>query len=160
MFTQWRVWNCWNCLNVCCSTVGWHLSECLEENYEYLFIHQWLYRPLMGPGHFFFSFVILYTVGRTPWKRISPSQGRYLHTEQHKYRINVDIHVSSGIRTHDPSVWGGEGSSCPRPRGHCDEDINLLHSDVMKLVLWYFMGIGARSIPVTASTLNVGNREK
>jgi hypothetical protein len=27
------------------------------------------------------SFLILYTVGRTPWTGISPSQGRYLHTE-------------------------------------------------------------------------------
>jgi hypothetical protein len=37
---------------------------------------------------------------------ISPSQGRYLHTGQHKHRINAhtDIHASSGIRTHDPSI--------------------------------------------------------
>jgi hypothetical protein len=33
------------------------------------------------------SFLILYTVGRTPWMGISPSQGRYLHKEQHKLRI-------------------------------------------------------------------------
>jgi hypothetical protein len=41
---------------------------------------------------------------------ISPSQGRYLHTEQHKHRINAhtDIHASSGIRTHFPSVRVGE----------------------------------------------------
>jgi hypothetical protein len=30
-------------------------------------------------------------------REISQSQGRYLHTEQHR-----DIHASSGIRTHDP----------------------------------------------------------
>jgi hypothetical protein len=30
------------------------------------FIHQWLCSPLLGPGHSF-TFVILYTVGRTPW---------------------------------------------------------------------------------------------
>jgi hypothetical protein len=31
---------------------------------------------------------------------------RYLHTEQHKHRINAlrHIHASSGIPTHDPSV--------------------------------------------------------
>jgi hypothetical protein len=34
----------------------------------------------------FFSFLILYTVGRTPWTGISPSQGRYLHTE---HKINA-----------------------------------------------------------------------
>jgi hypothetical protein len=37
---------------------------------------------------------------------ISPSEGRYLLKEQHKHRINLDIHASSGIRTHDPSVRG------------------------------------------------------
>jgi hypothetical protein len=71
-----------------------------------LFIHQWLYRPLLGPGPFF-NFVILFTqsVGHLGWV-ISPSQGRYLHTGQHKHRINAqgDIHALSGIRTHDPSV--------------------------------------------------------
>jgi hypothetical protein len=82
------------------------------------FIHQWLYSPLLGTG-LFRSFVIFFTqtvglLGR--W--INPSQGRYLHT---------DIHASSGIRTHDPSVRASEDSSCFRPRGHCDrpsEDID------------------------------------
>jgi hypothetical protein len=35
-----------------------------------------------------FSFLIFYTVSRTSWTgwgRVSPSQGRYLHTGQHKY---------------------------------------------------------------------------
>jgi hypothetical protein len=60
---------------------------------------------MLGLGHFF-SFLILYTVDRTPWTGIGPSQGRYLHTEQHKHRINAhrDIHALSGIRTHDPSL--------------------------------------------------------
>jgi hypothetical protein len=32
----------------------------------------------------------LYRVGRAPWTGgISPSQGHYLHTEQHKQRINA-----------------------------------------------------------------------
>jgi hypothetical protein len=35
----------------------------------------------------FFSVLILYTVDATPWAGISPSQGRYVHTEQHKHRI-------------------------------------------------------------------------
>jgi hypothetical protein len=36
---------------------------------------------------------------------ISPSQGRYLHTGQHKHKINVDTNIGflSGIRTHDPA---------------------------------------------------------
>jgi hypothetical protein len=67
-------------------------------------------------------FFILYTVGRTPWTRISPSQSRYLHTGQHKHRINAhtNIHALSGIRTHDPSVQASEDSSCLRLRGPCD----------------------------------------
>jgi hypothetical protein len=54
---------------------------------------------------------------------ISPSQGLYLHTKQHKHKIhahNTDINALSGIRTHDPSVRVSEESSCRRPRGHCD----------------------------------------
>jgi hypothetical protein len=35
------------------------------------------YSPLLGLGHFF-SFLILYTVGKTPWTGISPTQGLYL----------------------------------------------------------------------------------
>jgi hypothetical protein len=40
----------------------------------------------------FFSFLILYTVGRTPRTGDQPSLGRYLHTEQHKYRIKAHRH--------------------------------------------------------------------
>jgi hypothetical protein len=31
---------------------------------------------------------------------------------------NTDIHASSGIRTHDPSVPASEDSSCLRPHGY------------------------------------------
>jgi hypothetical protein len=52
--------------------------------------------------------LILYKVGRTPWTGMSPSQGRYLQTVQHKHRINdTDIHVTSRIRTQDPSYSSG-----------------------------------------------------
>jgi hypothetical protein len=43
---------------------------------------------LLGLGRFF-RFLILYAVGRTPWTGISPSQGHYLHTEQHRHRTNA-----------------------------------------------------------------------
>jgi hypothetical protein len=39
----------------------------------------------------FFCFLIVYTVGRTPWTGISQSQDRYLHKE-HKHRINAQRH--------------------------------------------------------------------
>jgi hypothetical protein len=96
-------------------------------------IHLWFYGPLLGPG-LFFSFVIFFTqsvglLGRV----ISPSQGRYLLTGQHKRRINphTDIHALSWIWTHDPSVWASEDSSCLSPPGHREKpalhiaDLNL-----------------------------------
>jgi hypothetical protein len=67
-------------------------------------------QPFGGPWPFF-SLLIPYTVGRTPWWGISPSQGLYLHAEQHKHGINAhntDIHALSGIRTHDPSIRASE----------------------------------------------------
>jgi hypothetical protein len=70
----------------------------------------------LGLGRFF-SFLILYTVGWLLGRGISLPQGRYLHTEQHKHRINAQ---TSMPRTDDPTVRAGEGSSCLRPRGHCD----------------------------------------
>jgi hypothetical protein len=33
--------------------------------------------------------------------------------------MHADIHVSSGIQTHDPSVRAGEDGSCFRLWGHC-----------------------------------------
>jgi hypothetical protein len=87
-----------------------------------LFLLLLLYSPLLDLGRFF-SFLILYTVDRTPWTGISPSQGFYLHTEQHNHRTNAhntDIHALSGIRTHDSSVRASEDSSCLRWHGHCD----------------------------------------
>jgi hypothetical protein len=85
----------------------------------YLSIYLWLYSPLLG-----LQFLYSYTqsVGLLG-RGISPSQGRYIHTEQHKHRINAhntDIHALSGIRTHNPSVRASEDSSCLRPRSHCD----------------------------------------
>jgi hypothetical protein len=53
----------------------------------------------------YFSFVILYTVGRT-WTGVSQSQGR---VGQHKHIRNTGILASSGIGTHNPSVRGGGG---------------------------------------------------
>jgi hypothetical protein len=58
---------------------------------------------------------------------INRSQGRYLHTQQDKDRINAhtNIHVSSGILTHDPNVPAGEGGSWFRPCGHCDRQYHV-----------------------------------
>jgi hypothetical protein len=53
-------------------------------------IYLWFYSP-SGPRSLF-QFLNPYTVGRTPWMGISPSQGRYLHTEEYKHRINAHRH--------------------------------------------------------------------
>jgi hypothetical protein len=59
------------------------------------YIHTSIYLSIYGPflhlGRFF-SFLILYTDGRILGRGISPPQGRYLHTWQHKHRINADKH--------------------------------------------------------------------
>jgi hypothetical protein len=53
-------------------------------------IYLWLYGRLSDLGHVF-SFLILYKVGLLGWGT-SLLQGRYLHTEQHKHRINAHRH--------------------------------------------------------------------
>jgi hypothetical protein len=58
---------------------------------------------------------------------INPSQGLYLHTEQHKHKIyahNTDIHA--WIRNHDKSVRANEESSWTWPRGYCDRHLCTL----------------------------------
>jgi hypothetical protein len=76
-----------------------------------------MYSPLLGLGRFF-SFLILYTVCRTPWTGDQPV-ARPLPTRRINAH-NTDIHAFSGVLTHDPSVRTGEDSSCLWPRGHCD----------------------------------------
>jgi hypothetical protein len=61
---------------------------------------------------------------------ISPSQGRYLHTGQHKQY--TDIHAFSGIRSHDPSVRASEDSSSVRPRGYCNRRVHHIEPAINK----------------------------
>jgi hypothetical protein len=55
---------------------------------------------------------------------ISPSQGFYLNTGQHKHRIThtytLTIHALSGMRTHDHGLRASEDSSCLRPLVYLD----------------------------------------
>jgi hypothetical protein len=62
------------------------LSFVFIHSFIHSFIHQWLYSTLLGPGPFF-NFVIFFT--QTVGWGMSPSQGRYLHTWQNKYRIKA-----------------------------------------------------------------------
>jgi hypothetical protein len=89
-----------------------YTSTVTEESLQFTtsqILFQWLFqlRTLIQFRNHFSQTVGLF--GRV----ISPSQGRYLNTGQHKHRINAytpNIHALSGIRTHDPSVRASEDS--------------------------------------------------
>jgi len=50
-------------------------------------------------------------------RKISPTQGLYLHRIIQHRKTWTHIHASSGIRTHDPKVPAAEDSTCLRTRG-------------------------------------------
>jgi hypothetical protein len=88
-----------------------------------IFFFQWLYSPFLGPG-LIFQFLDLFTqtVGLLG-RGISPSQGLYLYTGQHKHRKthkHINIHASSRIQTYDHGIRASEDSSCLRPLGYRD----------------------------------------
>jgi hypothetical protein len=55
---------------------------------QFIFIHQWLYSTLLGPGLLFCFVIFIAQMVGLLGGVINPSQGRYLHTE-HKHRINT-----------------------------------------------------------------------
>jgi hypothetical protein len=75
---------------------------------------------------------LFYIDGGTPWTSDQPVAGSYLHTGQHKHRINAhtDIHASSGIRSHDPSIRTSEDGSWLRPCGHRDLPVDFQVSEI------------------------------
>jgi hypothetical protein len=78
-------------------------------------------QPLLGPGPFFSSVIIFIETVRL-LGRVIVRRKAATYTQGNTNRINAytDIHTSSGIRTHDPSVQVSEDSSCLSPCGHCD----------------------------------------
>jgi hypothetical protein len=62
-------------------------------------VYLWLYSPLLRLGCFF-SFLILYAVGRTPWTGDQPV-ARPIPTHR-RTQTKTDIHALSGIRTQIP----------------------------------------------------------
>jgi hypothetical protein len=78
------------------------------------------------------SWSLTQPVGLLGWG-ISLSQSRYLHTKQHKHRINAHRHPClAWDSTHDPSVWAGEDRLCLRLRGHCDRHVEA----TLRKLLW------------------------
>jgi hypothetical protein len=111
-------------------------------------------QPLVGPCPLLqFRNLFIQTVGLLG-RVIRLSQGRYLHQEQHKHRINAhtDIKALSGIRTHDPSARASEDNSCLRPRGHCDRHrLLILKKNIA--------GLGAKKVQqVTISEKDVTSK--
>jgi hypothetical protein len=71
---------------------------------------------------------------------ISPSQGLYLNTGQHKRRINAythqTIHALCGIRTHEPGFRASEDSSCFIPLGYRDQRFKIYCGKYTLLDTW------------------------
>jgi hypothetical protein len=72
------------------------------------FFFQWLYSPSLGPG-LIFQFLNIFTQTVELLVRvISPSQGLYLYTGQHKHRKthkHINIHASVGF---EPTIPASE----------------------------------------------------
>jgi hypothetical protein len=115
--------------NICMRIYGkgqiFNIYHFTAPKYFHSFIHQLLYSPFLGPGLFFSSMIFFTLTVGLLGRLISPSQGRYLHTGQHKRRINArpNIHTLSGNRNHDPRFRTSEESSCLKPRDRCDRTL-------------------------------------
>jgi hypothetical protein len=109
----------WQLLDICFEIVGSFSIDVLSLSLSISFLLLPLW-SIANPWNdlFHFRFLILRQSVGLSGRRISPSQGRYLYTEQDTHRINAhtDIHALSGIETHDPSVRASEGSPCHRDR--------------------------------------------
>jgi hypothetical protein len=120
-------------------------------------LHQWLYSHLLGPG-LFFCFLVFLTktpiapqpFGRWPhfsvsWsctqsvallrQGISPLQGRYLHTEQHKNRINAHRHPCLEWVSNPRSHCLSERRRFMR--GHCD----MLFNELLALIFSLYRSV-------------------
>jgi hypothetical protein len=64
----------------------------LEDRMEIKYLSIYGSTALVDLGRFFSFLIYTQSVGLLEGG-ISPSQGRYLHTEEHKHRINVDGHL-------------------------------------------------------------------
>jgi hypothetical protein len=112
----------------------------------FLSLSLWLYGPLLGLVRFF-SFLILYTVGRTPWTGDQPVAGLLpAHTGQQKHRINhTDIHASSEIRTHDPSVRANKVHALDRATT-VTGDLNIYYRKLKKKIFEHYPLLGCYAL--------------
>jgi hypothetical protein len=87
----------------------------------YKTIYLWLYSPLLDLGRFF-SFLILYTVGRTPWTGDQPV-ARPLPTHRTTQTQNKGTQTSMHWLGFEHTIPAFEDSSCLSRRGHCDRHL-------------------------------------
>jgi hypothetical protein len=116
----------------------------------------WLCRSLFGLGRFSVSWSYAQAAGLLG-RGISPSQGLYLHTEQHKNRINAhntDICALSGTGTLDRNVRASEDISCLRPRGHCDRPLTSSLSLNSYKLSFPVVGLKMSSVPSLELKIN------
>jgi hypothetical protein len=102
-----------------------------------LTVYLWLYNHCGSWP--FFQFLKIYTVGLLG-RGISPSQGHYLHTEQHKHRINAHRHPCLGWNSNPRSQCSsGRRRLVPGPRVQCDrlnaDSVGKINSRSTKRVL-------------------------
>jgi hypothetical protein len=91
----------------------------------YLSLYIWFYSPLLDLGRFFSFLIYTQSVGLLGGG-ISQSQGRYIHTEQHKHRINAHGYPWFDLDSNPRSLCSRQqDSSCLRPRDDCDR-----HSEI------------------------------
>jgi hypothetical protein len=83
------------------------------------FLYHSYYACALFPVRINLEVWILYTVGGIP-RRGNQLRRRCIHGTTQTEETRTDIPASSGIRTHELSVWAGEDSSCLSLRGHCD----------------------------------------
>jgi hypothetical protein len=67
-------------------------------------------------------------------RHITAAGLRYRYPRKPWLNRNTDIHASSGIRTHDPSVRASEDSSCLRPHGHCDRHMKTYFTENCRMM--------------------------
>jgi hypothetical protein len=115
--------------------IGTDSESCLVKGFGMLSLSLFIIlHSLLSLGRFF-SFLIICTVGMTPWTGDQPvARPLPTHrTTETQNKRTQDIHSSSGIRTHahDLSVRAGEDDSCLRSRDRCNHsrfgisDVNL-----------------------------------
>jgi hypothetical protein len=96
-----------------CACYSCQMALIVDFDASFYNIYLWLYSPLLDLGRFFSFLIYTQSVGLLG-RGINPSQGRYLHTEQHKQRIHAHRRPKLEWDSNPRSQRSSE------LRGHCD----------------------------------------